>query len=306
MPVFDLYSKRQKKLRGDIPDVYSYDEIPESLRVQILHIWSRAIGTRYQNRSGAAYVNIAEILREEYGFLRLPGHENKYDTYDELVGFFLREKDVERVLDVIELSFQFIDKDTRSFNYIERKDASQIADDAIDELNVRFKEHSVGFQFSGGQIVRIDSEYVHSEATKPAIRLLYEKRYAGAQQEFLSAHRHYQKGDTKEALNDCLKALESVMKAICDKRKWSYPKNATASALIEVCLKNELIPVFWQSQYSALRTLLESSVPTGRNKLSGHGQGTAPVAVPDHVAAYMLHMTASAIVFLAEAEAQLK
>ena len=147
---------------------------------------------------------------------------------------------------------------------------------------------------------------MHSEAIKPAIRLLYKKRYAGAQQEFLNAHQHYRKGETKEALNDCLKAFESVMKAICDKRRWSYPKTATAKALIDVCFKNELIPVFWQSQYSALRTLLESGVPTGRNKLSGHGQGTAPVEVPGHIAAYMLHMTASAIVFLAEAEAQLK
>ena len=152
----------------------------------------------------------------------------------------------------------------------------------------------------------MDFEYLHSEAIKPAIRLLYEKRYAGAQQEFLNAHKHYRKGETKEALNDCLKAFESVMKAICDKRGWSYPRDATARALVDVCLTNELIPSFWQSQYSALRTLLESGVPTGRNKLSGHGQGTAPVAVPGHIAAYMLHMTASAIVFLAEAEAQLK
>ena len=96
------------------------------------------------------------------------------------------------------------------------------------------------------------------------------------------------------------------MKAICDKRRWNYPKNITANGLIDICLNKELVPSFWQSHYSALRSLLESGVPTGRNKLSGHGQGTAPVAVPDHLAAYMLHMTASAIVFLAEAEAQLK
>ena len=39
--------------------------------------------------------------------------------------------------------------------------------------------------------------------------------------------------------------------------------------------------------------MLESSIPTGRNKLSGHGQGTTPVSVPDYLVAYMLHMTAS-------------
>lgn len=225
----------------------------------------------------------------------MPGEEYPSSRYRELVGFVLNEEDVERVLDAVELSFRYINNGK-----------NQLADDAIAELNVRFREHGVGFQFLDGRIVRVDSEYVHSEAIKPAIRLLYKKRYAGAQQEFLKAHQHYRRGETKEALNDCLKALESVMKAICDKRRWSYPKNATAKALIDICFENELIPKFWESQYSALRTLLESSVPTGRNKLSAHGQGTEPVEVPGHIAAYMLHMTASAIVFLAEAEAQLK
>ena len=254
-----------------------------------------------------AYDGIADVLCREYGYFQLPGYENANNHYQELLGFFLREKDMERVLDVVELSFRFIDKATRSFDYMGRDDASEIADDGIEELNVRFKEHGVGFQFNGGQIVRVDSEYMHSQAIKPTIRLLYKRRYSGAQQEFLNAHQHYRKGETKEALNDCLKALESVMKTICDKRRWRYhPKNATAKALIDVCFDNELIPEFWQSQYAALRTLLESGVPTGRNRLSGHGQGTAPVEVPDHIAAYMLHMTASAIVFLAEAEAQLK
>lgn len=92
------------------------------------------------------------------------------------------------------------------------------------------------------------------------------------------------------------------MKAICDKRGWSYGDNATSSRLVQICFENELIPSFWQQHYSSLRSLLVSSVPTGRNRLSGHGQGTSPVSVPEHLVAYMLHMTASVIVFLAEAE----
>lgn len=119
------------------------------------------------------------------------------------------------------------------------------------------------------------------------------------------AHRHYRKGYTKEAINECLKSLESVMKAICDKRGWKYGKDATARKLIEICLSNNLIPAYWQSHYAGLRNVLESGVPTARNQLSGHGQGSVPVVVPNHIVAYVLHMTASAIVFLAEAESTL-
>ena len=97
------------------------------------------------------------------------------------------------------------------------------------------------------------------------------------------------------------------MKAICDKRCWQYDKDrSTAQALIKICFDNGLIPKFWEGHYSSLRSILESGVPTGRNKLGGHGQGTAPITVPDYLTAYMLHMTATTIVFLAEAEKELQ
>lgn len=44
MAIFDLFSKRQKSLRGDVPDVYVYDNLPDALRVQIVHIWTDALG----------------------------------------------------------------------------------------------------------------------------------------------------------------------------------------------------------------------------------------------------------------------
>jgi hypothetical protein len=109
-------------------------------------------------------------------------------------------------------------------------------------------------------------------------------------------------GRAKEALTDSLKALESVMKAICAKRQWSHDSNATAKPLIQVLLDKELIPSFWSQHFSALRATLEAGVPTARNKLSGHGQGAQIQEVPAHLVAYVLHQTASAIVFLAEAE----
>ena len=270
-----------------MPDVYIYDDLPPPLRVQVVHIWKDTF--RYEDE----YKLIVDTLCREYGVFLLA--ETGYTTRNyerELFNFFLEEKNIEKALDGVELSFR----------YIEHQDVQERANDVIEELNQRFKEHGVGYQFTNRQIVRIDSEFTHTEIVKPALRLLGQKQYAGAQQEFLNAHAHYRKGNAKEALNECLKAFESVMKAVCDKRGWRYSKNATAKPLIQVCFDNGLIPSFWQSHYSSLRNILESSVPTGRNKLSGHGQGTTPKAVPDHLVAYMLNMTASAIVFLAEAD----
>ena len=174
---------------------------------------------------------------------------------------------------------------------------------AIRELNSRFKEHGVGYCFANGEIIRIDSQYLHSEAVKPALDLLDRKRYAGAQEEFLRAHKHYRSGESKEAISECLKAFESTMKSICKKRGWRYDEKAGASKLIGICFDNGLVPAYWRSHFDALRSTLESGVPTARNRLSGHGQGEIPTAVPAHIVGYVLHMTAAAIVFLAEAAA---
>lgn len=315
MAIFDLFSKRQKALRGDVPDFYTYDELPNTLRVQIVHIWSDALGSdkNYYDQYNfgpnvkSAYKFIVDTLCREYGIFQLPTAEKYRERmyFDELANYLLQVDDVEKQLDIVELSFRYIDRLTRKYEYLGKQNASKSVDDAIEELNSRFKEHGIGFQFIESEIVRVDSELLHAEAVKPALRLLNEKKYQGAQQEFLSAYEHYRHGKNKEALNDCLKSFESTMKAICDKRSWSYQPNATSKALIQVCFENELVPSFWQQHLSSLRSMLESSIPTGRNKLSGHGQGTSPTTVPDYLVAYMLHMTASTLVFLTTAEKNL-
>ncbi|MDD2660177.1 MAG: hypothetical protein PHY54_10960 [Methylococcales bacterium] len=315
MAIFDLFSKRQKRLRGDVPDVYTYDNLPNALRVQIMHIWTDALGNSDQFNDSYyhygvknAYKLIVETLCREYGVFNLwepDRYQREINYIIELFNFFLSENDIEKSIDAIELSFKVINCHTRKFVYLNRNDSSQRADNAISELNSRFKEHGVGYQFVENEIIRVDSELLHAEAVKPALRLLNKNNYLGAQQEFLSAYEHYRHGNNKEALNECLKAFESTMKSICDKRKWIYPSNATAKALIDICFAQGLVPSFWQQQLGSLRSMLESSIPTGRNKLSGHGQGTSTVSVPDYLVAYMLHMTASTLVFLTTAEENL-
>jgi hypothetical protein len=138
---------------------------------------------------------------------------------------------------------------------------------------------------------------------KPALRLLSQPFLEGAEQEFLKAHEHYRAGQFKEALNEALKSFESVMKSICAQRGWPVSTDTTASALIDTCLKHGLIPPFWESQFSGLRALLEGGIPPARNRMGGHGQGESVRFVPPHIVSYVLHMTAAAIVFLADSEA---
>ena len=92
------------------------------------------------------------------------------------------------------------------------------------------------------------------------------------------------------------------MKTICDKFSWAYDKNnATAAKLIDIVLKEELIPKYLQDHLTGLTNVLKAGVPTVRNKTSGHGQGSETKEVPEYLASYVLHLTASNIVLLVEA-----
>jgi len=71
--IFDLFSKSQRKLRGEVPDVYQYDVLPPQLRVQVVHIVRDTIGTDRYGRHEAArvYNDIHEVLAKEYGVFTL-------------------------------------------------------------------------------------------------------------------------------------------------------------------------------------------------------------------------------------------
>jgi AbiJ N-terminal domain 4 len=178
MAIFDLYSKRRKAARGEVPDVYTYDQIPSGLRVQIVHIWGDAIGNpglvEYSEHVKSAYQQMVEVLRREYQVFKLSNEtydpNNFKYAYNELSQSFLQEKNTERVLDVIELSARVIDRYTRSFDHLCRQNADQIADAAIKELNARFLEHGIGYEYSDGQIIRVDNQLTHAEIVKPVLQ----------------------------------------------------------------------------------------------------------------------------------------
>lgn len=304
--IFNLFSKRNKK-----PDkeIFIYDDLPIKFRIQVIHIWSDAIGkwyydTDYMGRvytspANNTWIQIHKLLSREYGTFAL---SDKGDDPFTKCQYFIQNASTEEVLDIVEMSFLWIDKVIRSWDKstLQQAKITQNADDAIDELNQRFREHAIGYQYIEEQIVRVDSEYIYNEAVQPAINMLSEEEFEGASQEFMSAHEHFRKGRHKEAITDALKSFESVMKTICKRKGWQVADNATAKPLINTLFQNGLISTSLQTQFSSLRDTLESGLPTIRNKNSGHGQGENVINLPPHLVAYALHLAATNILFLLE------
>lgn len=305
MAIYDLFHKRQKKLRGEYPDIYQYDELPIDLRVQIVHIWRESIGQDYADAWGNASTNrpylkkCYEILCKELALFKLnkdDSSDEKYIIYLESISkYFLEQQDIEKALSIVELMMIFIAiflEDSNKLKFI----------DIVNELNERFREHGVGYQYENKKIIRIDSEFIHMEAVKPALQLLSDPVYKGAQYEFLKAHDHYRHKRYSEALIDCLKAYESTLKIILDKNSWEYSPNATADELTGRIMQSGLVPEFWQQHFKSLKNTLTSGVPTARNKLAGHGAANEVREIPEYLVSYVIHMTATAIVFLVKAD----
>lgn len=311
MPVFDLYSKRKKKAeKAGQPDVYQYDTLPRTLRVQITMILNDAIGPYYES--------------DPLGFASVPYNAN--DTWDALEAIFTREKGVQSLggasnaqqrcndfilgadqiddcLNIIDLTFNYIHRVVRGKGEHELTGDGivQSPDDAINELNIRFREAGVGYQFEDGKILQVDSQFIHAEVVKPALQLLSDPRFKGPHEEFLDAHAHYRAGEYKDCTVDALNAFESTMKAICDAKGWAYAKGASAAILINTIKDEGLLPDYLDSSFIQLQAVLKSGLPKVRSETGGHGQGGQPKKTPGYVAAYALHLLAANIVFLVEA-----
>lgn len=310
MALMNIFSRRKRLAeKAGQSDVYKYDEIPTSLRHQVIHIWQESIAN-YSSQNEPVWVELSRIIAKEHGLLSLhhlahPLMINS-DSFLEWTNYFLAV-DCDKALDMIELAFRVTEVIAKNTGRPGKPPAHVYgirtsSQDAIQELNQRFKEEGVGYQYENGCMVRVDSQYIHAEAVKRALSLLAgDPTFAGPEDEFLVAHEHYRHGRVKESIVEALKAFESTMKAICVARTWTYDPKAAASGLIKTLFDNALIPRYLETHFAGLRQMLEAGVPTVRNKTSGHGQGSTPVEVPGYVAAYALHMTATNIVMLVEA-----
>ena len=278
MPVLNLFSYRKRVANGCTPDVFVYDKLPEALRVQIALIWRDAIGPFFVGttygfpppNNNMGWETIHDAVAREHGVFALG---DQISIADRCVTYLLETRSVDEALDLIEASFLYVDKVVRGFGPPDREGfgIKVTAGDAVDELNERFRRASVGYQFEDGRLFRVDSELIHAEVVRPALRYLHQRGFEGPRDEFLQAHGHYRAGQTKDAITDANNAFESTLKAICDQRRWGYPPGARASDLLKLVRANGLLPDYLDNSFDQLAATLKSGLPKVRGEEGAHG-----------------------------------
>lgn len=314
MNVIELFSQRMKRQQEvpetDVKDLLIYN-LPQELRIQVVHILKASLGVpgRLTRLTGETidthtehWYAVAQIVAENRGMLSIAGRRNPYDQV--IHGILEGEDDL--VLDIIEVAFARLERSKSQWEPIRGGFADrQVPSKAIADLNKRFLQWKVGYRFEKEQLIRVDSELMHEEVTKPALRLLARPGFAGPESEFLTAHAKFMKGEHREAITYAAAAFESTMKAICEKRGWPYNETDNAVTLVNACFTNGLIPEYLQGYMTSVRGTLDSGLNSLRNREGPHGGGAEIKDVPEHFAAFALHLAASNIIFLIESESKL-
>lgn len=290
---YKFFSQRQ---RGEeVSDVLQYDDLPESFRNQFFRIISD-IG-RYDEHTR---MDILRTLDNEYcrekGLKHLGIHDSDFRNGVELnFSEYIDSAPTSELLDLIDFVcstlYRFI-QNPRGRAYLSEQKIQTI-NKLFKELNGRFKQHNLGYEVINGQLVRIDDQVVHAQYVKPALQLLCDKEFAGAEEEYRNAFEARRAGNNKDAILNAGKCFESVMKTICEKKKYDTSKKGdSARALLNVLKTNGFFPTYMETHLGGVVTTLESGAPTVRNQVAGHGQGSEITDVPDCLVDYVLGLVA--------------
>lgn len=297
MPLIDIYSRRKRQAAKTTVDIYQYVDLSPKLRQQMLFAFDHMVEAAVKGTSTSVeefWRLVVEVLREEEGVQSL-GQRPHMTCRIEFGSWFKANNDVDPVLDAVEIV-------TRFCNYFAPRgyDSTVSAVNVhVTTLNDRMLEAQFGFQVEAGTIVELSSQFAHAEIVVPALHVLSEKRFATADAEFRKAHKEFRDQSYADCITDCGKALESVFKVIATERSWpGVDDNSTLAKLIEAAAANNLFPGYMGEQVKGLRAMLQG-IGTVRNKDGAHGKGDAPSHADRDLAAYQLHQTASALLFLA-------
>jgi AbiJ N-terminal domain 4 len=299
----NIFSRRTAPQR----DAFRYD-LPSQIRSRLFHSLDQLVMNEGQQSDTQEILHeLGDKLVAQYGGLRRPLYEAARVSNHPVIEHFASCDD-QHALDFIELWFRchaywrtgLENRGVEAVNNIFREEGigyelTPWINRETDEPVRRFGRRTNGktYRTQYPEMVRRDTEFVHEEIVKPCFDVLSSKAFTVANEELLKAFAAYRRGEFDDALTSCGSAFESVLKTICDLKRWAYdPAKDTCAKLVQICQDNALFPPFYAEAFKSVGTI--------RNKLSdAHGRGPKPeYTVEKENVDHLIQMTAAHIVFL--------
>lgn len=253
---YKFFSQRQ---RGeDVPDVLQYDDLPVEFRNQFMYILSDVCNS--------ANDELAMFLAKQYcrekGFRNLGGY-TIHDSRTARLAFdkYIDDSTTDELLDLIDFICNMLNwriDPTKPKQYAVSYEMIYAIQRAFTELNDRFKQHNLGYEVTNGQLMRIDNQTVHAQYVKPALQLLCDEEFAGAEEEYRNAFEARRAGNNKDAILNAGKCFESVMKTICEKKYNIDAKNLAAKNLLDTLKDNCFFPEYMNNHLNKVIETLKN------------------------------------------------
>ena len=200
--MIELFSDREKKIHSNQDEVYIYAEMPEKSQNQLHLIFKEAILDDYWrldgviedpnfffdgykavvpnfNKNYILYPNSKDDLEKAnkaYADMWIHIETKLKNEMGELQIFPERDFLHQEIIDTIcysslELSLDTLELLLKCLYQLANKEwvNKSRLNNLVNKINFRFKKNSLGFRYSPEtlQIIRCDSEYIHSEVVKP-------------------------------------------------------------------------------------------------------------------------------------------
>jgi len=292
--MFNLpFSRRNKPA----PDSLKY-EISELVRHRVISNF-RFFTENHIISVGTMFEDAAKRASMEYGGLHTSMPPSLMSDPSEIASDHFVHAPDERAIDFLEWCFQ--------------SEGCRLQQTAVDIVNKIFREEAIGYEFSSfvfdkdesdrgvsyhvrqyPEAIQKSNELVHSTTIMPTLALLAAPVFQIAEKEMMEAHQHFRQGDWTAAVNSAGQSLETVLKTICEKKRWSYTKDVDAlGKLLGIVETNGLIN-------DVQRAAVQKTSGEIRNKYGAHGKGPVPTYgfATAEIAEHMIQVTSAHILLL--------
>lgn len=232
----------------------------------------------YDDSENFTFDNAEEDLKTFYGepSLKAFTSEDKYDSAS--ISQVISSGLPTHVLDVVEAWF--------NQNPTRKKECES-------ELNDIFVIHNSPWRIINNQAILVDSEYLHREVHAKTIRLLEECEIQGALEEYQDAISDLTSGETKDAIVNAHKSVESVMKAVLE-----ASENDTYGKLLDKLIKSGIIPDYYDEFLKHFEKLALGAVKERNLPARGHGQGKKLTVVSPNLAEFAVNLAGAINIFI--------
>lgn len=313
-PIKDLYYRRIKGLKGELPEYYSHD-LDNQIRFKIIgaifdHHYSKAPNDLERFAGATTYDEFNElniILEREFGKII----SNKVQSSEKIQDFLFNCQE-EEFLSVIEVLVSLKLNNINKQNQREYTSSHKMVNDLhsfIDTVNEIFRVEKIGYEIVPVNlpklpfiVVPFNSKYLYLETIKRPMSLMYDENFKGALNEFEDALDEYRNEIYKDSIHKANKSYESTLKTILDLKDIVYSSKDNIPALVEKIRNDtDIIDSNIKSAFDSVWSVLHNGPPTIRNQPGvGHGQGRNVKEIEKSYADFVLRLTGTYIVFLIE------